>query len=394
MQAENPIFLYLGIIAPIILTIAGFAIFYFGFKKPKDLNQKQATPDQATQHPAAQHSAPAQVQVQVQAQTKAPTAKSVREESSKLEKSLSKTRSSVLGRIQQIFSSKAQINDQDLEQIEEILYTSDLGPQSVQRLLEAIQEELKKAQNTNFETLRALLKKEMLELFESANTENSEASQNELSPLLKNLNLSKQKPSVVLVVGVNGAGKTTSIGKLAREAAQNNLKVLVAAGDTFRAAAGSQLKIWTDRAQVEIFAPEDVKDPSAVAYDACNMAKAREFDLVIIDTAGRLHTQKSLMEELKKMQRVIQKIIPDAPHETLLVLDSSAGQNALQQAREFHQALKVSGVILTKLDGTAKGGVAVGVVHELKLPIKWIGVGEQIDDIEVFDAQKFVDSII
>ena len=202
------------------------------------------------------------------------------------------------------------------------------------------------------------------------------------------------KPAVWMVVGVNGAGKTTSIGKLAAHLARSGKKVLVAAGDTFRAAAGNQLKVWTERAQVEIFSPDGVKDPSAVAYDAIAKAKAQGYDVVIIDTAGRLHTQANLMEELKKMKRVMGKVIAEAPHETLIVLDANSGQNALLQAKEFHQALILSGVILTKMDGTAKGGVAVGIANELKIPIRLIGVGEKIGDLRPFSSKDFADSIL
>jgi fused signal recognition particle receptor len=195
------------------------------------------------------------------------------------------------------------------------------------------------------------------------------------------------------VVGVNGAGKTTSIGKIAGQLAHSGKRVLVAAGDTFRAAAGNQLKTWTDRAQVEIFSPEGVTDPSAVAFDAVSKGKAQGYDVVIVDTAGRLHTQSNLMEELKKMKRVITKVIPEAPHETLIVLDANSGQNALMQAREFHKALGLTGVVLTKMDGTAKGGVAVGLAHELKIPIRLIGVGEKIGDLRPFSVKEFVESI-
>ncbi len=192
---------------------------------------------------------------------------------------------------------------------------------------------------------------------------------------------------------MNGAGKTTTIGKLANQLAQKGKRVLIAAGDTFRAAAREQLKVWSERAEVEIFDLPETKDPSAVAFGACERGVQRGFDFIIIDTAGRLHTQKNLMEELKKMKRVIQKVIPNAPHETLLVLDANNGQNSLLQAREFHGALGVSGVILTKMDGTAKGGVAVGVASELKIPIKWIGIGEKVSDLRLFSPQEFVKSI-
>jgi fused signal recognition particle receptor len=203
-----------------------------------------------------------------------------------------------------------------------------------------------------------------------------------------------QFPTVWMVVGVNGVGKTTTIGKLAAHLAKNGKKVLVAAGDTFRAAAGNQLKAWTERAQVEIFWPQGVTDPSAVAFDAVSKAKAQAYDVVIIDTAGRLHTQVNLMEELKKVKRVIAKVIPDAPHEVLIVLDANSGQNALVQAREFHSSLGLTGVVLTKMDGTAKGGVAIGLSEELKVPIRLVGIGEKIGDLKAFSSKDFIDSIL
>ncbi|MEQ1877121.1 MAG: signal recognition particle-docking protein FtsY, partial [Bdellovibrionia bacterium] len=202
------------------------------------------------------------------------------------------------------------------------------------------------------------------------------------------------KPRIWMVVGVNGAGKTTTIGKLAAIHAQKGLKVLVAAGDTFRAAAGGQLKVWSERAQVEIFMQDGNAKPSGVAFDACQKAVKDGFDLVLLDTAGRLHTQLNLMEELKKIKRVVEKVVPGAPHQTLLVLDANSGQNALVQAREFHGALTVNGVILTKLDGTAKGGVAVGLAHELHIPIKAVGIGEKVGDLRPFSTREFVDSIL
>lgn len=342
---------------------------------------------------------------------------------------LSNTRDSFFGRIKSVFGSKPALDPNELEDLEEILYTSDLGPQTVQRLLEAVEDRVKSDKTSGFEAIRDALKSEMLEIFEGvdgAQTEgnghgnghggNGSAGVGKTGHLhvvtsddvagaihhgsedyiegLERLAIWSHKPAVLMVVGVNGAGKTTTIGKLARRIAQSGRKVLVAAGDTFRAAAGDQLKVWTERAQVEIFSPEGVTDPSAVAFMACETGRAKAFDVVIIDTAGRLHTQKNLMEELKKMKRVITKQIPDAPHETLLVLDANSGQNALMQAREFHQALGVTGVVLTKLDGSAKGGVAVGLACELQLPIKLIGVGEGIDDLRRFSSREFVDSII
>ncbi|RYZ77090.1 MAG: signal recognition particle-docking protein FtsY [Proteobacteria bacterium] len=316
-----------------------------------------------------------------------------------LSSALSNTRSSVFGRLKNLFSSKPQLSAGELDDLEEILYTSDLGPATVQRLMDAVQTRLKSEGGSGFEAVRMALKGEMIDIFKTletpdqASTGAAHGSESYVDGLEK-LSIWNRKPAVLLVVGVNGAGKTTTIGKLSSRVAQSGRKVLVAAGDTFRAAAGSQLKIWTDRAQVEIFSPENVTDPSAVAYQAIERGQKEGFDLIIIDTAGRLHTQKNLMEELKKMKRVMSKLIPEAPHEVLLVLDANSGQNALIQAKEFHGALDVTGVVLTKLDGTAKGGVAVGLACELKLPIKLIGVGEGIEDLRKFSSQEFVDSIL
>ncbi len=320
-----------------------------------------------------------------------------RHEPRKLSSALEQTRGSFFGRLKSAFAAKPVLGANELDEVEEILYTSDLGPTTVQRLLAAVSDRVKEDGNSGFEAVRQALKVEMLSIFEqSEETKTDVVHQGSQSYVegLTHLNLWEHKPAVLMVVGVNGAGKTTTIGKLARKLAQSGKKVLVAAGDTFRAAAGEQLKTWTERAQVEIFHPNNTSDPSAVAFDACQLAQSKGFDVVIIDTAGRLHTQKNLMEELKKMKRVIDKQIPGAPHETLLVLDANSGQNALIQAREFHQALTVTGVVLTKLDGTAKGGVAVGLAHELKIPIKLIGVGEKIEDLRPFSSKEFVDSII
>ncbi|MEK7355310.1 MAG: signal recognition particle-docking protein FtsY [Bdellovibrionota bacterium] len=324
----------------------------------------------------------------------------IRHEPRALGLALANTRSSFFGRLKGVFGSRETLTSSEMEEIEEILYTSDLGPQTVQRLLEAVETRVSADGNSGFEAVRSALKSEMLSIFHDVEngTSNGGAhvkhgSEDYIDGLEK-LAIWNRKPAVLLVVGVNGAGKTTTIGKLARRIAQSGRKVLVAAGDTFRAAAGDQLKVWTERASVEIFNPENVQDPSAVAYQALERGTKEAFDVVIIDTAGRLHTQKNLMEELKKMKRVIQKLLPEAPHEVLLVLDANSGQNALIQAREFHQALGVTGVVLTKLDGTAKGGVAVGLACELQIPIKLIGVGEGIEDLRHFSSEEFVNSII
>lgn len=299
---------------------------------------------------------------------------------------LKSTRDGFWGRIQSLFSNQ---NSPDLEALEEVLYTSDLGPQTVERLLGIAGPELKKGMSQ----VREKLKLEISDIFDEA-----QVLEPDLANPLKHLSMSAS-PTIWLVVGINGAGKTTTIGKISAQLALQGKKVLVAAGDTFRAAAGSQLKTWTDRAQakggqVEIFHPEGVQDPSAVAFDAASKAKARGFDVLIIDTAGRLNNQSHLMDELKKVKRVIQKVIPEAPHECLLVLDANNGQNALNQAREFHKVIGVTGVVLTKMDGTAKGGVAVGVSQELKVPIRLLGLGEKVEDLRPFSAKSFVDSIL
>jgi fused signal recognition particle receptor len=309
---------------------------------------------------------------------------------------LSATRKNIWGRISAVLGG-SQISN--LDDIEEILYTSDLGPQTVQRLLTKVTENLSRSEKKDSEIVRTALKEEMLSMFTQVLGETATSINNavaiEKSDSLELFEKFKfGSPAVWMIVGVNGAGKTTTIGKIAAQLARSGKKVLVAAGDTFRAAAGSQLQVWTERAQVEIFSPAGITDPSAVAFDAVNSGKAKGYDVIIVDTAGRLHTQQNLMEEIKKMKRVVQKVVPDGPHEILLVLDANQGQNALMQAKEFHKALDVTGVVLTKMDGTAKGGVAVGVTHELQLPIKLIGVGEKIEDLQKFSAKTFVDSIL
>jgi fused signal recognition particle receptor len=293
-----------------------------------------------------------------------------------LKQALSKTEENIFGRIKSLFKSDGAASH--LEEIEEVLYTSDLGPQTVQKLMGAL-EDLNRKEKADLDKVRDVLKQEMEQVFSKVPN--------------NTLKMVHEGPTVLMIVGVNGAGKTTSIGKLSAQFAQQGKRVLVAAGDTFRAAAGGQLKVWTERAQVEIFSPEGVTDPSAVAFDAVSKAKSQNYDIVIIDTAGRLHTQANLMEELKKMKRVMTKVIPDAPHEVIIVLDANSGQNALIQAKEYNNALALTGAILTKMDGTAKGGVAVGLANELQIPIKFIGVGERIQDLRTFSSHEFVESI-
>jgi fused signal recognition particle receptor len=310
-----------------------------------------------------------------------------------LQSALKKTEENFFGRIRRAFlnTDKKAV----LEAVEEILYTSDLGPTTVQKLLDVVENELSGSEMAKIEVVKQALKNQMLEILKPVHPTHSSVN---VVDLVKKV----EGPTVLMVVGVNGAGKTTSIGKMTAQLASQGKKVLVAAGDTFRAAAGGQLKTWTDRAltasagegAVEIYWPENTTDPSAVAFDAVTKAKSQKFDYVILDTAGRLHTQSHLMEELKKVKRVMTKVIADAPHETWIVLDANSGQNALMQAKEFNQALGLTGVVLTKMDGTAKGGVALGVVDQLQVPIKLVGIGEKINHLKAFNYIEYVDSIL
>lgn len=300
---------------------------------------------------------------------------------------LSKTKENFWGRIKNAFSANS---TQPMDDIEEVLYTADMGSQTVQSLMAHLDEQLSKSDQKNLETIKKTLRDKILSILQTSNG----PIENDATEITQRLSWASDGPTVLMVVGVNGAGKTTTIGKLSSLMAAQGKRVLVAAGDTFRAAAQNQLKVWTDRAQVEIFSPDGVSDPSAVAFDAVAKAKAQKFDLVIIDTAGRLHTQVNLMEELKKVKRVISKNNAQAPHDVWIVLDANSGQNALIQAREFHQALKLTGVVLTKMDGTAKGGVVIGISNELKIPIKILGIGEKISDLRAFSQQEYVDSIL
>ena len=293
----------------------------------------------------------------------------------RLKERLSKTRKTFSGGFDKIFSHKQKIDEDLLEELEELLITSDIGVQTALALVEKIAS----SKIADVDEIKSVLKAEILSILapQTAQTDETVAS-----------------PRVIMVVGVNGTGKTTTIGKLAARAAQSGQKVLIGAADTFRAAAIDQLMIWAERAKADIVKHQEMADPAAVAYDAVEAAKARGADLVLIDTAGRLHTKVNLMEELKKIKRAISKTIPDAPHEVLLILDATTGQNAISQAELFNNALGVTGLALTKLDGTAKGGIVISICNSLKIPLKYIGIGEQIDDLQQFDAAKFVDALI
>jgi fused signal recognition particle receptor len=272
------------------------------------------------------------------------------------------------------------IDDTVLDELEMRLITADVGVETTERILGGLRKQVQRKELGNLEALLAALRTALLEVVRPA------AVALELDRVIK--------PFVILVVGVNGAGKTTTIGKLARRMKDHGLKVMLAAGDTFRAAAVEQLQVWGERNAVPVIAQAAGADPAAVAFDALQAAKARGLDVLLADTAGRLHTQSNLMEELKKVKRVMGRVDPAAPHEVLLVLDASQGQNALQQARLFHEALGVTGIVLTKLDGTAKGGIILAIASELGLPIRFIGTGESAEDFDEFDAESFVDALL
>jgi fused signal recognition particle receptor len=293
----------------------------------------------------------------------------------RLRQGLSKTSESLVGRIDRLVLGKKQIDADTLEALEEILITADIGVPTTVELIRTLEQRLKRNELSDGEALRATLKEEI---------------QNRLVPYAAPLDIDRATPFVIMVIGVNGVGKTTTIGKLACKFAGQGKKVLLAAGDTFRAAAAEQLQVWGGRVGVEVIRHQEGADPSAVIFDACKAAVARQTDVLIIDTAGRLHTKVNLMEELKKIRRVMGREIPGAPHETLLILDAATGQNAISQARLFKEAADVSGLVLTKLDGTAKGGIVVAVSNEFKIPVRYIGVGESVEDLREFDPYQFV----
>ena len=296
----------------------------------------------------------------------------------RLKNGVQKTRSGLVDRLEDVFSGKKEIDADLLEELEYTLITADIGVKTVQEILDRIHERIDRKMTSNVAEVRGLIQQHMLEVLQASDTP---------------IRVVRTPPAVVMLVGINGAGKTTTIGKLAARFIGEGRKVLLCAADTFRAAAVEQLEVWAQRADVEMIRQKTGADPSAVVYDALNAAKARGVDYVIIDTAGRLHTKENLMAELEKMRRTCQRVLPGSPHEVWLVLDATTGQNGLEQAKKFTESAGVTGIILTKLDGTAKGGVVVAIARELNLPIRFIGVGEKIDDLLPFEPDKFVQSI-
>ncbi len=301
----------------------------------------------------------------------------------KLKDGLTKTKDDLFGKINRLVNAKKKIDDEFLNELEEILLSSDVGYDTVETILNSIKERAKSDKYENDDELNTLINDEVKKIFASS-TSHFKTFDFEIA----------KKPFVIMVVGVNGVGKTTSIGKLAYNFRKAGKSVLIGSADTFRAAANEQLEIWAKRAGVEIIQNPSTKDPASVAYDTISAAVSRNVDILIIDTAGRLHNKSHLMEELKKVKRVMQKVIPDIPNETFIVIDATTGQNGLNQVKEFANALgEVTGIVLTKLDGTAKGGIVIKINNEMKIPVRFVGVGEQIDDLQVFDSEDFIKAI-
>ncbi len=291
----------------------------------------------------------------------------------KLKAGLHKTKDAFVSQVDNLFKSFVKVDEDLFEELEELLICSDVGVNTTEEILDQLRDRVKSERMTDGEEVKAALKEILADMV------------GETKPLALD-----SKPSVLLVIGVNGVGKTTSIGKISAQLKAQGKKVVVAAADTFRAAAIDQLAVWCDRAQVDLIKQSEGSDPAAVVFDAVSAAKSRNADVLIVDTAGRLHNKKNLMDELAKIDRVISRELPNASRETLLVLDATTGQNAIMQAKEFKNAANITGLVLTKLDGTAKGGSVFSIKGELDVPVKYIGVGEKIDDMQPFDAQEFV----
>lgn len=296
----------------------------------------------------------------------------------KLKQGLSKTKNSFEEKMNNVFSTFRKVDEDLLEELEEVLIMSDVGVETSTKIISNLRDRIKKEKIEDAEDVKQALREEIKEIFDSVDN---------------SLHLDT-KPSVILVVGVNGVGKTTSIGKMANRLKQDGKKVVVAAADTFRAAAVEQLEIWANRAGCDIVKREEGVDPASVVFDAIKAAKEKDADVLICDTAGRLHNKKYLMDELIKIKKVIDKELPDASKEVLMVLDATTGQNAISQVKAFKETVDITGLILTKLDGTAKGGVVIGIVNENKMPVKFIGIGEKIDDMEIFSSDDFVKALI
>ncbi len=299
-------------------------------------------------------------------------------------KAIEKTRVSIDSRLDSIFEGRKKIDESLLDELEEMLISTDIGVQTTLQVLEAIRKGVSRQEISDISALKQVMKRELLDILDHSKQKGI-ADETAVDLTIK--------PYVLMVVGVNGVGKTTTIGKLAQRIKDEGNDVLICAADTFRAAASDQLEIWAERAGVPIVQQKQGTDPAAVLFDALQSAKSRNSDVLIVDTAGRLHNKANLMAELEKMKRIAGREVPQAPHETLLVIDAVTGQNGLEQARQFTKVANVTGIVLTKLDGTAKGGIAVAIAKELKLPIRYVGIGEQVNDLMVFDAENYVNGL-
>lgn len=306
-----------------------------------------------------------------------------KEKKEKLDKGLDKTKKNVFSKLAKAIVGKSKVDDEVLDNLEEVLITSDVGVDTTLRIIERIEKRVAEDKYVSTAELNGILKEEIIALL----TEYDDSTK-AINPFEV-----ETKPKVIMVVGVNGVGKTTTIGKLAYQYKKNGKKVIIGAADTFRAAAIDQLSVWAERVDVPLVKQKMGSDPASVAFDTLKSAQTQDADIVIIDTAGRLHNKINLMNELSKVKRVMQKVIPNAPHEVLLVLDGSTGQNAFEQAKQFTKATEVNAIAVTKLDGTAKGGVVIGVSDQFKIPVKYIGIGEGKEDLQVFDKQEFVESL-
>lgn len=306
-----------------------------------------------------------------------------REKKEQLDQGLEKTKSSVFTKLSRAIAGRSKVDDSFLDELEEILVSSDVGVDTTLKIIDRLQARVARDKFLNTAELHEILRNEITALLEESNNTGEVKFDFEQRP----------EPYVIMVVGVNGVGKTTTIGKLAYNFKNAGKSVLLGAADTFRAAAISQLQIWADRVGVPIVNQQMGSDPAAVAFETLQVATKNQNDVVIIDTAGRLHNKVNLMNELSKIRRVMQKVIPDAPHEVLLILDASTGQNAIEQAKHFTAATEVTALALTKLDGTAKGGVVIGITDQFKIPVKYIGVGEKLEHLQIFDRRAFVDSL-
>ncbi|NNE99260.1 MAG: signal recognition particle-docking protein FtsY [Pyrinomonadaceae bacterium] len=299
-------------------------------------------------------------------------------------KAISKTRDSINNKLDTVFANRKQIDEQFLDELEEMLISTDIGVSTTFQILDAVRKGVSRQEINDLEALKVAIKNALHEILNNTGIEGVAAETDVPIDI---------KPYVLMVVGVNGVGKTTTIGKLAQRIKDEGSQVMICAADTFRAAASEQLEIWSKRADVPLIQQKQGTDPAAVLFDALKSAKAREADVLIVDTAGRLHNKSNLMAELEKMKRVASREVPEAPHETLLVIDAVTGQNGLEQARQFMKTADVTGIVLTKLDGTAKGGIAVAISKELNLPIRYVGIGEGVDDLMVFDAEEYVNGL-